>query len=601
MTSGGFRLQPEEITRLRLALERQIEGEVRFDEVSRALYSTDASVYQIAPLGVVVPRTRDDLVRIVRLCAEFRCPLTMRGGGTSQAGQAIGPGLVVDTSKYLNRIIHLDVAARRVRVEPGIVLDTLNRELLPHRLRFAPDISTASRATVGGMMANNSSGARSVLYGKTIDHVLEQEVVLSDGSLAQLRPLSAAALDAACAGESLEAACYRAVRRLAAEHAVEIERRYPRVLRRVGGYNLDEFIKPDAPFNLARMMVGSEGTLGVVLEATLNLVPLPNAKAVMAIQFAQVLESLAATPVILQHGPSAIEVMDGFILSFTRQNAALDAMRRSFIDGDPGALLCVEMYADRPEDLPPRLEALERDLRARGLGYRYHHLLDAASQAKVWTLREAALGLSMAMKGDAKSLSFVEDTAVAPEKLRDYIERFIGIVERHGSTTGLYAHASVGCLHVRPVVNMKTVAGIATFEAIANDVSRAQLVHVQDVRRGDLRGVPRDQADVRPARHLQPRQDRRRPAADGEPALRRRVPDAVAGDLVRLPRLRRHGRRCRDVQRSWRLPQGARRDDVPVVHGDAGREALDAGPSEYAAAGDGRPPGRSGARRPGRL
>ena len=206
----------DRFTALQAALTGQLEGEVRFDAVSRALYSTDASVYQLEPVGVVVPKTRDDLIRIVRLCAEHHCSLTMRGGGTSQAGQAIGAGLIVDTSKYLNRVLELNVAERRVRVEPGIVLDELNRQVAPHRLRFAPDVSTASRATIGGMMANNSSGARSVVYGKTIDHVIEQEVVLSDGSVTRLRACSNSELDALCHGTTLEAACYRTVRRLAA-------------------------------------------------------------------------------------------------------------------------------------------------------------------------------------------------------------------------------------------------------------------------------------------------------------------------------------------------------------------------------------------------
>jgi FAD/FMN-containing dehydrogenase len=456
---------------LQSALEAQIEGEVRFDVVSRALYSTDASVYQIHPLGVVVPKTRDDVIRVVRLCAAHGVSITMRGGGTSQAGQAIGPGLIVDISKYLNQILELDPAARRVRVQPGIVLDDLNRQLAPHRLRFAPDVSTASRATIGGMMANNSSGARSVLYGKTIDHVLEQDVVLADGSVAHFEALDADALETACAGTDLAANCYRTVRRLAAMYRDEIERRFPKVLRRVGGYNLDEFVHSGQPFNLAKLMVGSEGTLGIVLEATLNLVPLPTAKAVLVIQFAHLLESLAATPLILKHGPSAVEVMDSFILDHTRQNAALHALRQSFIDGDPGALLCVEFYADHADLLPPRLVALEHDLRAHGFGYRFHHALDAAGQGKVWHLREAALGLSMAMKDDAKSLSFVEDTAVAPERLRDYIERLLALVHRHGAPAGVYAHASVGCLHVRPVVNLKTEAGVQTFAAIAGEVA----------------------------------------------------------------------------------------------------------------------------------
>jgi FAD/FMN-containing dehydrogenase len=236
-------------------LEATIQGEVRFDAVTRALYSTDASVYQIEPLGAVMVKSREDLIAAVRACAEFRVPLTMRGGGTSQAGQAIGAGLQIDTSKYYNRILELNAAERWVRVEPGIVLDELNAALRPHGLRFAPDVSTASRATIGGMIANNSSGARSVLYGKTIDHVMELEVAMADGSIARL--------GAGCAAESgsLHAACENTVRWLSAEHAAEIDRRFPKVLRRVGGYNLDEFVPGREPFNLAKMIVGSEGTL----------------------------------------------------------------------------------------------------------------------------------------------------------------------------------------------------------------------------------------------------------------------------------------------------------------------------------------------------
>src|SRR5580658_10638803 len=237
---------------LQRELESQIEGEVRFDAVSRALYSTDASVYQIEPLGVVVAKTREDLIRVVSIARQFRCPITLRGGGTAQAGQAIGAGLQVDTSKFFNQILELNVEERWARVQPGIVLDELNAALRPHGLRFAPDVSTASRASIGGMMGNNSSGARSVLYGKTVDHVLEQEVVLADGSVAHFRPLDPAELHAAMKGDTLEAKCYRTVHRLAADCADEVDRRFPKVLRRVGGYNLDEFVSPSKPFNLAK-------------------------------------------------------------------------------------------------------------------------------------------------------------------------------------------------------------------------------------------------------------------------------------------------------------------------------------------------------------
>ena len=434
-------------------LEDQIEGEVRFDRVSRALYATDASVYQIQPLGVVIPRNRDDVVRAVQIARRHRVPITARGGGTSQAGQAIGAGLLLDTSKYLNRVLEVNAAERWAWIEPGVVLDELNAQLRQHGLRFAPDISTASRATIGGMIANNSSGARSVLYGKTIDHVLEQQVVLADGSTAHFRPLDCAALDLACQGDTLEASCYRAVRQLAVSCRDEIDRRFPKVLRRVGGYNLDEFVDPAKPFNLAKMIVGSEGTLALVVAARINLVPLPAAKAVLTIEFPELLAALGATPLILRHSPSAVEVMDKFILDHARESPVLDALRRSILETDPGAMLCVEMYDERAELLPPRLEALERDLAASGIACHCRRAITPPDQARIWSLREAALGLSMAMKGDGKSLSFVEDTAVAPEKLRDYIERFLAIIRGHGTSAGVYAHASVGCLHVRPVVN----------------------------------------------------------------------------------------------------------------------------------------------------
>lgn len=449
-------------------LRRTIAGEVRFDKISRALYSNDASVYEIEPLGVVIVKNRDDILHTLEICRRFHCPLTMRGGGTSQAGQSVGAGIQVDTAKYYNQLLELNAAESWVRVEPGIVLDELNAQLAAQRLRFAPDISTASRATIGGMIANNSSGTRSILYGKTIDHVLELVVALSDGSVIHCLPLDPGDEPR---GDSLEAECYRVLRRLSAENAAEIERRFPKVLRRVAGYNLDEFADPAKPLNLAKLIVGSEGTLGIVLEAKLKLVPLPKAKAVMVIEFADLLESLAATPLILEHGPSAVEVMDKAVLDNTRQNPALDGIRKTFIAGDPAATLYVEFYGERQEDLPARTNALREALVSRGFGYAYHFEGDPARQAQIWGLREAALGLTMAIKTDAKSISFVEDTAVPPEKLSAFIDRFLTIVRDHGTTAGVYAHASVGCLHVRPVVNMKTEEGVAMFASIAQHIA----------------------------------------------------------------------------------------------------------------------------------
>jgi FAD/FMN-containing dehydrogenase len=231
-----------EVAALRAALAGRCVGEARFDRLSRALYSTDASVYQIVPLGVVLPRTEEDVLAVVQACARLGVPLTARGGGTSQAGQAIGPGLILDCSKYLNRVVEIDAAGRWARVQPGCVLDDLNQQAAPHGLHFAPDISTASRATVGGMIANNSSGTHSVIHGKTIDHVIGLRVVLADGGVIETGPLGSAELEAKCAQQDLEGASYRTARRLAAEQRDEIERRYPKILRRVGGYNLDALL-----------------------------------------------------------------------------------------------------------------------------------------------------------------------------------------------------------------------------------------------------------------------------------------------------------------------------------------------------------------------
>src|SRR6478736_8750162 len=457
-------------------LEAVIDGEVRFDRVTRALYSTDASVYQIEPLGVVIPKSSEAVIRAVNVAAHRGVPITPRGGGTSQAGQSIGAGLVLDTSKHLNRVLEINPDGRWARVQPGVVLDELNATLREHNLRFAPDVSSASRATVGGMMANNSSGARSVMYGKTIDHVRELKVVLADGRLAHFRPLEPRRAEFEEKGDTIEARAYRNVPGLAQRHAAEIAARFPKVLRRVGGYNLDAFVDDTQPVDLTKIIVGSEGTLGFIVEATIGLVPLPAQKSVVTIEFDQLLDALGATPLVLQHRPSAVEVMDDFILSHAKSHPRLDAQRRSMLSADGSSLLCVEFYDDDVSTLRDRMQALERDL-ASVKPRQVRQIFDPAAQAAIWSFREAALGLSTAMKTDDKAISFVEDTAVAPEKLRDYIDDFVKIVKRHHTIAGVYAHASVGCLHVRPVINLKTAGGVAQFEAIANEVADLVLAY----------------------------------------------------------------------------------------------------------------------------
>jgi len=456
---------------VREALAGSITGEVRFERLDRALYSTDASVYQIVPQGVVLPKNIDDVRTTLAVCRQFGVPLTARGGGTSQAGQCIGPGIILDLSKYLNQILELNVEERWVRVQPGCVLDDLNHHVKSAGLLFAPDISTANRATIGGMIANNSSGTHSLIQGKTIDHVLELNVLLADGSTIHVQPLDDAQLQRKLDQRDHEGLCYQAIRQLAMAHEREIDTRFPKILRRVGGYNLDRFVpKAGSAFNLADIFIGSEGTLGIVVEAKLRLVEMPTAKALLVVQFQNLLDALASVPAILSHGPAAVEVMDRVILDCTKLNSEA-ARLRGFLKGDPGAILIIEFYGDRGTDLPGRLDTLESDLRTRNVGNHYHRAAEALAQARIWKLRTLALGLSMAEKGDAKALSFVEDSAVAPEGLRNYIAEFLATIARHGTTAGVYAHASVGCLHVRPVINLKTMEGVRRFEAIAGEVA----------------------------------------------------------------------------------------------------------------------------------
>ncbi len=455
---------------------------MRFDDASRAMHATDASVYQILPLGVVAPRNREDVTKVVNICRRRSVSITARGGGTSQAGQAIGPGISLDFSRYMNRLLAVDIADRTVTVEPGIVLDELNAQLKPHGLHLPLDLSTANRATIGGMIANNSAGTRSVIYGKTIDYVESLEVVLADGRLAHMGPLSDADLQAKLAQDDLEGAAYRTVRRLSTGLEAEIRQRYPRILRRVGGYNLDEFVPKEPataapvgaparqPFNLARILVGSEGTLGLTVAAKLRLLPPPPQRALCSVQFDDLLEAMAATPLILEHGPSAVELMDRFLLDKTRGRIEF-APLRSFIHGDPGAVLLVEFFGHSDSELTEKIERLEVDLGARHLGNSLHRAIRPEEQARIWELRRAALGLTMSQTGDPKAISFVEDTAVAPQRLREYVENFQAILAKYDTEAGFYAHASVGLLHIRPVVDMKSARGVRRFEAIAEEVA----------------------------------------------------------------------------------------------------------------------------------
>ena len=453
---------------LERTLRSRIKGDVSCDDVTRGIYATDASIYQITPVAVVLPRDEADVRAAVRTAAEYNVSIVPRGGGTSLAGQAIGPSLVLDFAKYMNRILELNVEDRWVRVQPGLVLDELNAELARHGLLFAPDPATGNRATIGGMMGNNASGTKSIVYGKTCDHVQAGRVLLSDGTVLELRELSRQAYDRladATLGNAREAEILREFRKIVAANANEIHKRFPRVMRRVSGYNLDRFINTDR-WNLLHLLVGSEGTLGIFLEARLKLEPLPKHRALCTAHFAELLKAIGALKAILTHEPSAVEIFDADVIARARRNLSL-APLCGFIEGQPKAILIVEFFGETPAEAEQRCRTLAKDLQRQGLGYAWPVFTQASEQAKVWAVRKNGLGLVLGMKGDRKPVPFIEDACVPIDVLPEYVEQILNFCAQRQVSVAMYGHASVGTIHIRPVLNLKARADIEHMKAIS--------------------------------------------------------------------------------------------------------------------------------------
>jgi len=449
-------------------LRRQIEGEVRFDKMTRVLYSTDASIYQIEPLGVVIPRTDEDVIAVIETANRHKVPILPRGGATSLAGQTVAQAIVIDFSKYMRQVLEVNSEERWARVQPGIILDELNHKIRSSGLMFAPDPSTSNRGNIGGALGNNSCGAHSIVWGKTVDNVRELSVVLSNGDTATLGPMSAEQINSKSRGDKLENEIIRSLMAIGKAYGEEITSRYPKIQRRVSGYNLDELV--DNQLNLARFVVGSEGTLLTITEAKLQLVSRPAFKALAVIHFQEMIESMEATVVALEMNPAAVEMIDSMILRQARTNLEYSRMM-DFIEGDPEAILLVEVSGDSEREVRDKLDKVEARMARSRLGYALRRIVSPGDQAKVWAVRKAGLGLMMNVPGDAKPIPFVEDTAVPPEALPKYVKQFDEVVRAHGTTAGYYGHASVGCLHIRPLINLKTKDGIDSMLSIADQIS----------------------------------------------------------------------------------------------------------------------------------
>ncbi len=441
-------------------LMSELEGEVYFDSLSRGRYATDASMYQVFPLGVVVPKNAEDVSRSLQIAAEQDIAVLPRGGGTSQCGQTIGKALVLDGSKYLTSVRHFDKEKREIIVEPGIVLDHLNEFLKPHGLFFPVDVSTSSRATIGGMTGNNSVGARSIRYGLMVDNVKGVDALLADGEKIQLQQ------GVLNTRQGRVANIYTQMQSLYEREKEEMDRRLPKVLRNVAGYNLNRLGRPDS--RLSDLLVGSEGTLAWFDSVCLELQKIPSHKVAGVCHFPTFSAAMESTKTLVELGPAAVELIDRTVIDLALENPEFNSAISTFMRGDPAALLIVEFAGENLDEQLQKLNRLEEVMGDLGYPGGVVRAEDESMQRSMWNVRKAALNIVMSMKGDGKPISFVEDCAVPLENLAEYTSRLTDVFSENGTTGTWYAHASVGCLHVRPILNLKTDLGLVQLRKIAS-------------------------------------------------------------------------------------------------------------------------------------
>ncbi len=473
------------------ALEARIDGEVRFDEYSRQLYATDASIYEVTPIGVVFPRSTADVASVMEYCADREIPVLPRGGGTSLAGQAVNEAVVLDFTRHMDGVVEMRPDERRARAQPGVRLGDLNAALAEDGLKFAPDPAWGDKSVLGGAIGNNSTGAHSLQYGKTDAYIEECEVVLADGTVTTFGEVSREELaDWGDPDGDLEARIYAELDRIIDEEAEEVESRYPELKRNVSGYNLDwvvESVREGGTVNLASLLAGSEGTLAIVTEAEVSLEPIPETKSMALLAYDDLVEAMGDVAPILEHDPAAVEVLDDVLIDLARDTAEFEDVVAMVPEGTRAVLL-VEFYAETDEagrrkvadllaDRVPGVDtdadrtegAVETDAETTAFDAMEAH--DAETRETFWKLRKSGLPILLSRTTDEKHISFIEDTAIPPEHLPAYVSDFQDILEDHDTFASFYAHAGPGVLHIRPLVNTKTVEGVETMEAIADEVT----------------------------------------------------------------------------------------------------------------------------------
>ncbi|HHB79179.1 MAG TPA: FAD-binding oxidoreductase [Saprospiraceae bacterium] len=450
---------------------KNFKGEVYNDELSIGIYATDASVYMIKPMAVVVPKDNEDVVLAHQVAFANNLPILPRGAGTSLAGQAVAHAIVIDFSRHMTNILEINPEQKTARVQPGVIHQSLNRALKEYGLLYGPDPATSSRANMGGIIANNSSGSHSIVYGKAVDHIVSMKVALDDGTVLTFKDESLESVARKSNEPTREGMIYKELLSIIHQHQELIIDGYPKVMRRVTGYNLDEFATKDV-WNLGQLICGSEGTLGTILEVTVSLDELPPNKAVCVVHFDDRMKAIAAVHSILDFGPAAVELLDKSVIDLALTNPATKKIS-GFIEGRPDGLLIVEFYGDSPHELDEKHQVLETFLREQGMGYAYpffHQRSDNATFQNIWEVRKQGLGLLLSIREDAKPQPFIEDACVPVPVLAEYIQKVVDFCESLDTQLILYAHASVGVLHVRPILDLRQKEDIEKFKTISAKV-----------------------------------------------------------------------------------------------------------------------------------
>jgi FAD/FMN-containing dehydrogenase/Fe-S oxidoreductase len=449
-------------------LKKEVEGDIHFDPITCAIYSVDASIYEIKPLGIIAPKNKKSLIKALQIAFAHKIPVTARGAATGITGACLGHGLIIDTSRYLNNILEINIEKEYAICEPGVVQDTLNAALAPFGYRLGPDTSTGNRATLGGMMANNSAGARSLFYGCMADHVEEIELALAGGELLTFRAVTEEEWARKREKNDAEGKIYNEVQRLIQTYRQVIDNRFPKIPRHVSGYNLDKLLQP--PLNLCKLITGSEGTLGIATKIKVKIAKKPRHTGLCIIHLNDMLHGMRFIKTMLAYQPMSLEMIDDKIIEAARLSPAVQN-KLGWLSGNPQAVFVAEFEGDSPNDVDSKLYEFSDAMEMLNFGYASTILTDPAEMAAVWEVRKAGLGLLLSKKSYSRAIAFIEDLSIAPEKLSGFMHEFCTFMKTIGKEAGIYGHVGSGCMHIRPYIDLRKKEEVAVMEEIMDDVS----------------------------------------------------------------------------------------------------------------------------------